>query len=104
MLTTQRTSFPKTEFFSELTASGMPEVPQEFSVIPWAQLIPHRTLAEIDEFIRLFDRITTSAAWLWRVTAVAPEIVRAQRREICFFTAWDFHLSLIHISEPTRRS
>ena len=93
MSTTQRTSFSKAEFFSALTASGMPEVPQEFSVVPVAQLIPHTTLVQIDEFIRLFDRITTSAAWLRRVTAEAPEIARAQRREICFFTAWDFHLS-----------
>ena len=93
MPTIQRTSFPKAEFFSALSASGMPEVPQEFSVVPFAQLIPHTTLVQIDEFIRLFDRITTSAAWLWRVTAEAPEIARAQRREICFFTAWDFHLS-----------
>jgi hypothetical protein len=93
MSTTQRTSFPKAEFFSRLTASGMPEVPQQFSVVPCAQLIPHTTLNQIDEFIRLFDRVTTSAAWLRRVTAAAPEIARARRREICFFTAWDFHLS-----------
>ena len=71
----------------------MPEVPQEFAVVPCAQLIAHKTLAEIDDFIRIFDRITTSAAWLRRVTAEAPEIARGQRREMCFFTAWDFHLS-----------
>ena len=93
MSTTQRTSFPEAEFFSALTASGMPEVPQEFAVVPCAQLIAHKTLAEIDDFIRIFDRITTSAAWLRRVTAEAPEIARGQRREMCFFTAWDFHLS-----------
>jgi hypothetical protein len=71
----------------------MAEVPQQFSVVPAAQLIPHRTLAEIDDFIQIYDRITTSDAWLRRVTTEAPEIARARRREICFFTAWDFHLS-----------
>ena len=71
----------------------MPDVPKEFSVVPFAQLIPHTTLVQIDEFIRLFDRITTSAAWLRRLAAEAPEIARAKRREFCFFTAWDFHLS-----------
>lgn len=94
MSTTPRTSLPQTEFFRALTAAGMPAVPQEFSVVPGAQLIPHRTLAEIDAFIGIFDRITTSAAWLRRITMEAPEIARGQRREICFFTAWDFHLSL----------
>jgi hypothetical protein len=34
MSTTQRTSFPKAEFFSALTASGMPSA-AEFSVVPW---------------------------------------------------------------------
>ncbi|HEX6770084.1 MAG TPA: hypothetical protein VF208_12090, partial [Candidatus Binatia bacterium] len=93
MSTTERSSFPQAEFFSALAAAGMPEVPQEFSVVPGAQLIAHATLAEIDGFIQIFDRITTSAAWIRWVAAAAPEIARGQRREICFFTAWDFHLS-----------
>ena len=93
MPTTERTSFSKADFFHDLTASGMPKVPEEFSVIPAAQVIPHETLAEIDAFIQIYERITTSAAWLRHVTVEAPEIARAPRREVCFFTAWDFHLS-----------
>jgi hypothetical protein len=86
----------KKEFFAALTASGMPEIPQDFSVVPLAQLIPHTTLVEIDNFIRLFDRITTRANWQQAVTASAPEIAQFPRREVCFFTAWDFHLSPEH--------
>ena len=81
------------DFFAALTASGMSEVPQDFSVVPLAQLIPVSTLTEIENFIRLFDRVTTRAAWQQVVTASAPEIARMPRREACFFTAWDFHLS-----------
>jgi hypothetical protein len=81
------------EFFAALTASGMPEIPQDFSVVPRAQQIPHTTLVEIDNFIRLFDRVTTRIPWQRVVTASAPEIARLPRSEVCFFTAWDFHLS-----------
>ncbi|HEY7317174.1 MAG TPA: hypothetical protein VIE89_06345 [Candidatus Binatia bacterium] len=83
----------KEEFFAALTSSGMPEIPQEFSVVPLAQVIPSRTLNEINEFIQLFDRVTTRATWQKFVTKSAPEIARLERREVCFFTAWDFHLS-----------
>ncbi|HET7005076.1 MAG TPA: hypothetical protein VFK65_06255, partial [Candidatus Binatia bacterium] len=83
MPTTEPTSFSKADFFHDLTASGMPKVPEEFSVIPAAQVIPHGTLAEIDAFIQIYERITTSAAWLRHVTAEAPEIARAPRREVC---------------------
>ncbi len=83
----------KEEFFAALTASGMPEIPQDFSVVPLAQLIPHTTLGEIDNFIRLFDLVTTRPIWQRVITASAPEIARFARREVCFFTAWDFHLS-----------
>jgi len=86
-------SLVKEKFFAALHASGMPEVPHDFSVVPSAQLIPHATLVEIDDFIRLFDRVTTRAAWQQAVTAPAPEIAQTRRAEICFFTAWDFHLS-----------
>jgi hypothetical protein len=48
---------------------------------------------EIDNFIRLFDQVTTRTTWQRFVTASAPEIARFARREVCFFTAWDFHLS-----------
>ena len=83
----------KEEFFAALTASGMPEIPQDFSVVPLAQLIPLTTLVEIDNFIRLFDRVTTGTTWQQVVTRSAPEIARFVRSEVCFFTAWDFHLS-----------
>ncbi|HSE90793.1 MAG TPA: hypothetical protein VLJ79_31575 [Candidatus Binatia bacterium] len=83
----------KEEFFAALTASGMPEIPQDFSVVPLAQLIPLTTLVEIDNFIRLFDRITTRTTWQQVVTTSAPEIAQFARSEACFFTAWDFHLS-----------
>ena len=83
----------KEEFFGALSARGMPEIPQDFSVVPLAQLIPHTTLVEIDNFMRLFDRITTGTTWQRVVTASAPEIARFARSEVCFFTAWDFHLS-----------
>ena len=83
----------KEELFAALTASGMPEIPQDFSVVPLAQLIPVTTLVEIEDFIRLFDRVTTRASWQQWVTTPAPEIAQFPRREVCFFTAWDFHVS-----------
>ena len=92
-LTAVDVSLVQEEFSAALSAAGLPEVPQDFSVVPRAQLIPYQTLIEIDEFIRLFDRVTSRPAWRQFVTAAAPEIARAARREVCFFTAWDFHLS-----------
>jgi hypothetical protein len=83
----------KEEFFAALTASGLPEIPQDFSVVPLAQLIPLTTLVEIDNFIRLFDRVTTRTTWQRVVTTSAPKIAQFPRSEVCFFTAWDFHLS-----------
>jgi hypothetical protein len=83
----------KEEFFAALTASGMPEIPQDFSVVPLAQLIPVKTLVEIDDFIRLFDRVTTRTVWQKAVAESAPAIAQFPRSEMCFFTAWDFHLS-----------
>ena len=80
-------------FFAALTACGLPEVPRHFSLVPLAQLIRHTTLGEIDDFIRLFDRVTTRTDWQKAATKSAPEIAQLLRSEICFFTAWDFHLS-----------
>jgi len=80
-------------FFAALTAAGMPEIPEQFSVTPLPHIIPHATLAEIEAFIRLFDRVTTGPAWQQMVTADAPPVARRKRPEVCFFTAWDFHLS-----------
>ena len=83
----------KKEFFAALTSAGMPEIPQDFSVAPLAQWIPRATLVEIDNFIKLFDRVTTRPSWQKLVTRSAPEIAQFPRSEVCFFTAWDFHLS-----------
>ena len=84
-------------YFRALTSSGMPKIPQDFSVVPLAQFIPRTTLGEIDSFIRVFDRITTRPSWQKTVIAAAPEIVQFPRSEVCFFTAWDFHLSPKHV-------
>jgi hypothetical protein len=81
------------QFFAALTASGMLEIPKDFSVVPLPQFIPRATLVEIDDFIQLFDRVTTRAAWQQAVSASAPKIAQFPRSEVCFFTAWDFHLS-----------
>lgn len=85
--------FDEKTFFAALTSSGLPQVPEQFSVVPFAQLIPRATLLEIDNFIGLFDRVTTRAAWQKAATRSAPQIAQPPRSEICFFTAWDFHIS-----------
>ena len=74
----------------------MPDVPERFSVALLPQQIPARILAGIDELICVFDRVTTRAAWQSAVTASAPEICRQARSEVCFFSAWDFHLPPDH--------
>jgi hypothetical protein len=83
----------KEKVFEALMAAGMPEIPHQFSVVPYPQIIPHTTLSQIETFIRIFDRVTTSPAWQKTITASAPEIARQPRSEVCFFSAWDFHLS-----------
>lgn len=85
-------STPKDQLFATLTAAGMPPVPQEFSVVPLPQIIPATALAEIEAFIGTFERVTTRPRWQETVVAVAPEIARHKRTEVCFFGAWDFHL------------
>ena len=67
------------EFFTALIAAGMPEVPQAFSVVPLPHLIPHSTIIEIDAFLRIFERVTTSALWRQVVATSAPEIAQAHR-------------------------
>lgn len=78
--------------FAALRASGMSEVPEGFSVALVAQEISAEVLAEIDEFVRVFDRVTSRPSWQEGVTSSAPEHVRQHRPEVCFFSAWDFHL------------
>jgi hypothetical protein len=83
---------PPKNFYTELQAAGMPEAPQEFSVVPQHQAIPGAILAEISDFIRAFDRVTGRRAWQVTALREAPPIVQFRRQEVCFFSAWDFHL------------
>src|ERR1022692_4759263 len=78
--------------FAALQAAGMPEVPGEFSVVPRHQVLPSAVLAEIAGFIRVFDQVTTHEAWQAAARREAPAIAQLMRPEVCFFSAWDFHL------------
>ncbi len=49
-------------------------------------------LAEISDFIRAFDCVTARGAWQAAALREAPPIGQLRRPEICFFSAWDFHL------------
>jgi hypothetical protein len=77
-------------FFAALRAAGMPE-PGEFSVVSDHQTVPAAMLAEIAGFIRVFEAVTGREAWRAAALREAPAIARARRREVCFFSAWDFH-------------
>lgn len=79
-------------FYADLTAAGMPEVPGEFSVVPRHQVVPAALVAEVAAFIDAFDRVTARQAWQATALRTAPGIFRRPRREVCFFSAWDFHL------------
>ena len=80
-------------FYAGLQAAGMPEVPGEFSVVRRHQVIPSAILAEISGFILSFDHVTAREAWQAAALRDAPAIVQLRRPEVCFFSAWDFHLS-----------
>ena len=86
------TELLETRLFAALRASGISEVPDGFSVAVVAQEIPADVLAGIDEFVRVFNRVTTRASWQQGVTSAAPHRLRRHRPEVCFFSAWDFHL------------
>jgi hypothetical protein len=75
-----------------LRAAGMSAVPARFSIAIVRQEIPEAVLAGIEGFIRLFDQVTSRPAWREVATASVPEIARSPRSEVCFFSAWDFHL------------
>jgi hypothetical protein len=75
-----------------LREAGLSEVSTRFSVAPVAHEIPAATLAGIDAFVRVFDRVTARPGWRRAVATRSPEIARAVRPEVCFFSAWDFHL------------
>lgn len=85
-------SVPHDRLFAALRHVGMTAGSEEFSVACCAQEIPRATVAEIEAFIAVFDRVTTRSAWQEQVTRAAPEIARLRRSEVCFFSAWDFHL------------
>ncbi len=70
----------------------MPAVPREFSVVPQHQVIPGATVRDIVRFIQVFDRVTTRAAWQVAAQREVPAIAQLRRPEVCFFSAWDFHL------------
>ena len=66
-------------------------IPDDFSVVPVAQTVSRSVAREIDNFIEVFDRVTTRPRWQRVVSADGPEWARQPRREVCFFSAWDFH-------------
>jgi hypothetical protein len=79
-------------FFAALQSAGIPEVPGEFSVVPRHQVIPNAVLGEIAKFARVFDQVTAREAWQAAARHEAPAIAQLKRPEVCFFSAWDFHL------------
>ena len=80
------------EFWDRLGAAGIPGVPDDFSVTFAHQSIPAAVLAEIDGFIRVFEDVTTRPVWQESVVGSSGQRVPTRRREVCFFSAWDFHL------------
>ena len=78
--------------YAALREAGMPDVPERFSVALVPQVVPRAVLAAIESFIGVFDRVTTRPAWQQAMTADGPAIARQRRAEVCFFSAWDFHL------------
>jgi len=70
----------------------MRDVPDRFSVASAHQTIPRETLAGIDAFIRAFDRVTTRPAWQEEALREGRDPARRPHPEVCFFSAWDFHL------------
>ncbi len=80
------------ELWTRLRDAGIAGVPDEFSVTYAHQAIPAAVLAEIDGFIRVFEDVTTRALWQDNVIASSGQEVPRGRPEVCFFSAWDFHL------------
>lgn len=70
----------------------MSQVPEHFSVSPAHQVVDPEVLSEVEAFCRAFDAVTGRPAWREAVLQRMPEIARLPRREVCFFSAWDFHL------------
>lgn len=78
---------------ADLREAGLAGVPERFSIAPVHQEIPHAMLAGIDDFLRVFERVTAREAWQAAAIAAAPPIARTRRTESCFFSAWDFHVA-----------
>ena len=77
---------------AELRRAGMRDVPDRFSVASAHQTIPREILAGIDEFIGVFDRVTTRPAWQESALRERGDLAPRAHPEVCFFSAWDFHL------------
>lgn len=80
------------QLWSRLRSAGIPGVPDEFSVTFSHQAIPAHVLIEIDDFIRVFEDVTTRSTWQQNVIGSSGQSVPASRPEVCFFSAWDFHV------------
>lgn len=80
---------PAERFSAALRAAGIPE---GFSVATARQIVARPVLAGIAHFIRVFDQVTGGEAWRAAALKQAPATAQAVRREVCFFSAWDFHL------------
>ncbi len=70
----------------------MPSVPDEFSVVPRHQVVPAAVVSAMRDFIHVFDRVTGRQAWRTAALREAPAMAQLERPEVCFFSAWDFHL------------
>ena len=77
---------------AELRRAGMRDVPERFSVASVHHTIPREILAGIDEFIGVFDRVTARPAWRESALRERGELAPRVHPEVCFFSAWDFHL------------
>jgi hypothetical protein len=75
-----------------LAALGNAGLPEGFSIAREPQVISAAVIADIARFIRVFDNLTRREAWRRAALVDAPAIAQARRREVCFFSAWDFHL------------
>jgi hypothetical protein len=69
-------------------------IPDDFAVVPAAQLVPRSTARGIDELIEVFERVTTRPSWQRALLARngVPAWAHEPHREVCFFSAWDIHV------------
>jgi len=82
-------SLPSGGLLAALRGAGLPE---GFSVAREPQVVPAGLLSDIAGFIRVFDRVTGRDTWRAGALSGAPAVAQGRRREVCFFSAWDFHL------------